>query len=127
MSGHNATGRKSPNGERPAPVKVIFKASGQGFQGTTSHFDETGLLLQCATPFPVNVRLDLELHFEGLQHPLEIRGEVVWSNVFGPDDPLTPRAMGIKFLNLDNELAQTLARLADGYQAYGDQYRCFYT
>jgi len=127
VSGHNATGLKVPSGERPTPVKVVFKAGGQAFQGTTSHFDETGLLLQCATPFPVNVRLELELYFEGLQNPLEIRGEVVWSNVFGPDDALTPRAMGVKFLNLDNDLSRTLAQLAEGYQVYGDQYRCFYT
>jgi len=35
--------------------------------------------------------------------------------------------MGVKFLNLDNDLSRTLAQLAEGYQVYGDQYRCFYT
>lgn len=119
--------RKGSKGNQPPPVQVTFKAGGQAFQATATHFDENGLLILCPTPFPVGVKLEVQLHFAGLQNPVEVRGEVVWSNIFGPDDAITPRGMGVKFLTLESTTSRLLVDLSEKYRGYGDQYRCYYT
>lgn len=119
--------RRKADKQRPPPVQVTFKAGGQGFQGTTTHFDENGLLILCPIPFPVGVKLEIQLHFADLKRPVEVRGEVVWSNIFGPDDSITPRGMGVKFLTLENTTSRLLVDLSEKYRTYGDQYRCYYT
>jgi hypothetical protein len=34
---------------------------------------------------------------------LNIKAEVVWSNIYGPDDKINPRGMGVRFLEISDE------------------------
>jgi hypothetical protein len=85
------------------------------------------MLVLCKDPAPIQTRVRLSLLFPGFQKPLEVEGEVIWSNLYGPDDAATPRGMGIKFLQLDSSIARILGDLSLQYQSYGTQYEIYYT
>ena len=56
-----------------------------------------------------------------------LQGEVVWSNIHGADDLISPRGMGVKFINQDRDLERMLVDLASQYDALGSMYSCYYS
>jgi hypothetical protein len=34
---------------------------------------------------------------------LHVKAEVVWSNIYGPDDEINPRGMGVRFLKISSQ------------------------
>ncbi len=114
--------------DKLAPCRVTYYLGDQQAElGTSVSFHERGMLVKCDKPVQLNKRLRLVLKFPGLEQTLEIQGIVVWTNIHGPADELTPRAMGIKFLSLDRNVERLLAKLASHYEAQGGAYRCLYS
>lgn len=99
----------------------------QVFSGTSVHFNEGGMLILCHQPAQLYTKLVLALKFPGFKHALKLNGEVVWTNVHGPADSLSPRGMGVKFVNLDQDAERLLQEQALHYESLGDIYSCYYT
>ncbi len=114
-------------GDRPKACQVTFLFESHKGMGRSLHFNEIGMLVLCQDPAPLQARLRLSLHFPGLKNPIDVEGEVVWTNPYGPDDAVTPRGMGVKFLELDAATARLLADFSERYRVYGNQYEIFYT
>lgn len=113
--------------ERPKPCQVIFVHESRKGSGQAVHFNEIGMLVLCRDPAPLSARVRISLHFPGLKNPIEVDAEVVWTNPYGPDDSVTPRGMGVKFVELDPTAARLLADFSFRYRVYGTQYEIFYT
>ncbi|WP_448384131.1 PilZ domain-containing protein [Desulfosoma sp.] len=113
--------------DRPKPCQVTFIHESRKGMGRSVHFNEIGMLVLCRDPAPLQARLQLSLHFPGLKNAIDVEGEVVWSNQYGPDDPMTPRGMGVKFTDLDPATARLLADFSLRYRVYGTQYELFYS
>jgi len=94
--------------------------------GTSVHFNERGMLVRCDKPASLNKRLKLVLRFPGIEQSLEVRGIVVWTNMYGPADGFTPRGMGVKFLSLDRKAESLLAQISSRYETHGNIYKCYY-
>jgi len=99
----------------------------QVFNGTSVHFNEGGMLILCHQPAPLYAKLVLALKCPGFKQALKLTAEVVWTNVHGPADSLSPRGMGVKFLNLDQDTEKVLQEEAAHYESLGDVYSCYYT
>ena len=41
---------------------------------------------------------------------IEAKAEVVFSNIYGPDDNISPRGMGVRFLTIASEDRQIIAK-----------------
>jgi hypothetical protein len=41
---------------------------------------------------------------------LNVKAEVVWSNVYGPDDEINPRGMGVRFLKISSQDRKLIAK-----------------
>ena len=41
--------------------------------------------------------------------PLNIKAEVVWSNIYGRDDKINPRGMGVRFVDISDEDRRLIA------------------
>jgi len=84
------------------------------------------MLIHCRQPVPLNGKLNVTLMFPGFKNPIEMEAEVVWTNIHGPADTFRPRAMGVKFLNVEGKTERLLAEMAAQYDAYGSIYSCYY-
>jgi hypothetical protein len=97
------------------------------FKGTSMHFNDRGMMVLCKHPAPLNAKGEMTLIFPGLNNPIELSGEVVWTNIHGAGDSLSPKGMGIKFVNIDREMERLLAELASQYESLGSIYACYYS
>ncbi len=111
---------------RKLPCEVIFVAGERTFKGTSTHFSEKGMLVICKNPAPLNAKGEIRLSFPGLKNPIELAGEVVWTNIHGPGDSLSPKGMGIRFVNIEKDQERLLSELAAQYESHGDIYACYY-
>jgi hypothetical protein len=109
------------------PCQVTFISDEGTGRGTSLHFNERGMLVSCERPLKLNTKVRMTLLFPGFRNPLEMNGEVVWTNIYGPNEALSPRAMGVKFVNLERDTERLLAELAAQYDVLSSAYSCFYT
>lgn len=117
--------RDKPAAKAP-PCQVTFTVEDKVFSGTSTHFNERGMLILCQEPARLYTRVPLTLRFPGVKSPIKLTAEVVWTNIHGPSDSLSPRGMGVKFLNLDRDMERLLTDLAAQYESYGNLYTCYY-
>ncbi|MCL5405525.1 MAG: PilZ domain-containing protein [Deltaproteobacteria bacterium] len=113
--------------DRKLPCKVTFESGEKTFSGTSTHFNERGMLVMCKNPAPLNAKGKITLLFPGFNNSVELNGEVVWTNIYGAGDALCPRGMGIKFVGVDRETERMLAELSAQYESLGSIYACYYT
>lgn len=118
--------RERAPGKHP-PCQVTFIVGDQVFSGTSAHFHGGGMLVICQQPAQLFTKLKMALKFPGHKNSMKIIGEVVWTNIHGPADSLSPRGMGVKFVNLDRDAERLLEDQARNYESLGDLYTCYYT
>ncbi len=118
--------KESPNG-RIAPCKVNFVAGEKSFSGTSTHLSEKGMLVLCKNPAPLGTKGKVILKFPRTANPVELAGEVVWTNIYGAGDSLSPRGMGIKFSGVDKDAEGLLLAESEVYESVGSIYACYYT
>jgi Tfp pilus assembly protein PilZ len=113
--------------DRKQPCQVTFEAGESIFKGTSMHFNDRGMLVMCKNPAPLNARGKISLSFPGLSHQVEMTGEVVWTNIHGVGDSLSPKGMGIRFINVERDMERLLSELAAQYESLNSIYACYYT
>jgi hypothetical protein len=62
----------------------------------------------CAKPLRLNEVVDMVI--KAPDKSLNVKAEVVWSNIYGPDDDINPRGMGVKFLTISSEDRKVIAK-----------------
>ncbi len=118
---------KEVSHDRKSPCGVTFETDEKTFSGASTHFSEKGILVLCNEPAPLSVKGKIRLRFPGYKNPIDLSGDVVWTNIHGAGDSLCPRGMGIKFVNVDRETERTLSELSAQYDSLGSIYACYYT
>jgi hypothetical protein len=113
--------------DRKLPCEVTFEVDEKTFKGTSMHFNERGMLVLCKKPPPLNAKGKTILRFPGFKNVIEMNGEVVWTNIYGPGDSLSPKGMAIKFINIEKDQERLLTGLAEQYESLGSIYSCYYT
>ena len=126
MTDKEAPAVKDGSTEKKAPCQVTFFMDDQVQKGTSIHLSERGMLVNCPFPAPLNKKIKLVLLFPGFRNPVEIQGEVVWTNIHGSVDSHTPRGMGVKFLGVDRDLERMLGELSAQYDSLKSIYSCYY-
>ncbi len=113
--------------DRRQPCEVTFEVEEKTFMGTSTHFNEKGMLVICKNPSPLNAKGKITLRFPGLKNLIELNGEVVWTNIYGPGDSLSPKGMAIRFANVDKDIEKLLTGLAGQYESLSSIYSCYYS
>lgn len=106
---------------------VTFEVGEKTYSGSSTHFSEKGMLVLCKHPAPLNAKGKVTLRFSGYKNPVELAAEVVWTNIYGAGDALSPRGMGIKFSGVDRDTERLLSELSAQYESLGSIYACYYT
>ena len=87
---------------------IVQHAEGE-MEGETLNCSTLSAFISCSNPLKLNEVFDLTI--DAPNRRLSVNAEVVWSNIHGRDDEITPRGMGVRFLNIENEDQEFIAKL----------------
>ena len=90
------------------PVTVTTEKG--SMEGVTLDLGTDGAFVSCAKPLRLNEVLDMVI--TGPDQTIEVKAEVIWSNIYGPDDDITPRGMGVRFLKISGKDRRAIAEAA---------------
>jgi len=92
---------------------VSAQVGGGIMHGETKDISLQGAFIRCRNPLNLNEVFDMVVDVP--EKSLNVRAEVVWSNIHGPDDKITPRGMGVRFVKISNEDRRIIAQKLDHY------------
>jgi uncharacterized protein (TIGR02266 family) len=95
------------------PVEI--KTNRGAMEGLTSNVTPNGVFIHCQKPLKLNAVFEMDINIPDTEHTISAKAEVVWSNRWGPDDEITPRGMGVRFVKISSEARKFIARAALSY------------
>ena len=78
--------------------------------GVITNINNNGAFIRCRKPLRLTETCKLTIESSD-RHFEDVLAEVVWTNIYGPDDDLTPRGMGVRFTGLPEEEQKFLRNL----------------
>ena len=100
--------RVYPRAKIKWPVKV--KTDKESMDGVTSDLTPNGVFIHCQKPLKLNVVFEMAISIPNSKHRITAKAEVVWSNRWGPDDEISPRGMGVRFVSISSEARKFIAK-----------------
>lgn len=103
------------NSTSRAQVKwAVTMDTGKGAaDGVIVNINNNGAFIRCHKPLRLSETCRLTINSP--DHSIEdVAAEVVWTNIHGPDDDLSPRGMGVRFTELAKEEERYLRNLVRG-------------
>ena len=91
---------------------VIVKTDTGTMDGVTTDLTPNGVFVHCQKPLKLNVVFEITIKIPNSEQTIEAKAEVVWSNRWGPDDEISPRGMGVRFVKISSEARKFIARAA---------------
>jgi len=79
-------------------------------EGVTRNITPDGCFITCRIPLRLNVVFDLTIKIPKSKGSIKATAEVVWSNIYGPDDEISPRGMGVRFIKISSEARKFIAQ-----------------
>ena len=104
----SADRRVYPRAKLKWPVKM--KTDDGVMEGVTLNITPDGCFISCRKPLKLNVVFDLAIQVPKSKTVLKASAEVVWSNIYGPDDEISPRGMGVRFIKMPSEARKLIAQ-----------------
>ena len=87
---------------------VSLELDGGVTEGLTKDISEGGAYVCCAAPLGPKEEFSMVINAPNKQ--LTVQVEVVWVNTYGLNDEITPRGMGVRFMNITGEDRGIIAR-----------------
>ena len=95
--------------------RAVIKTDQGTMDGVTSNVTPNGVFIHCQKPLKLNEIFELTIDILNSDQTLTARAEVTWSNRWGPDDDISPRGMGVRFVKISSEARKFIARAALNY------------
>ena len=95
--------------------RAVIKTDQGTMDGVTSNVTPNGVFIHCQKPLRLNEIFELTIDIPNSDQTLTARAEVTWSNRWGPDDDISPRGMGVRFVKISSEARKFIARAALDY------------
>ena len=70
-------------------------------EGVTKDISVGGAYVCCAKP--LNLNEEFEMNINAPDKSLNVKAQVVWTNISQLDDEFNPQGMGVRFLHISNE------------------------
>jgi c-di-GMP-binding flagellar brake protein YcgR len=105
--------RIAPRAKIQWPV-IVQKSTGV-IEGVTLNISSTGVFIGCRRPLRLNEVFDMVI--TAPDQDIGVKAEVVWSNKYGPDDHITPRGMGVRFLDISEENQRFIAKAVNQHNS----------
>ena len=104
----SADRRVYPRAKLKWPVKM--KTDDGVMEGVTLNITPDGCFISCRKPLKLNVVFELAIQVPKSKVVLKAKAEVVWSNIYGPDDEISPRGMGVRFTKIESAARKFIAQ-----------------
>jgi hypothetical protein len=89
---------------------VFISTDDSSRDGVTLNVSPSGAYIRCGNPLRLNEVFDMTIDVPDSDWLIEARAEVVFSNIYGPDDKISPRGMGVRFLAIASKDRQIIAK-----------------
>jgi hypothetical protein len=90
------------------PVSMITEE--RSADGVTLNLSTNGAYIGCANPLRLHEVFDVTIDVPNSDSSIQATVEVVFSNIYGPDDAISPRGMGVRFLKISSQSRQIIAK-----------------
>jgi hypothetical protein len=90
------------------PVSMITED--RSADGITLNLSTNGAYIGCAQPLRLHEVFDMTIDVPDSDSSIKATVEVVFSNIYGPDDAISPRGMGVRFLKISGQGRQIIAK-----------------
>ncbi len=94
---------------------VSLELEGKLTEGVTKDISEGGAYVCC--PSPLGPKEEFSMVINAPEKQLNVTAEVVWANTYGADDEITPKGMGVRFMNITGEDRRIIARAVASHLA----------
>jgi Tfp pilus assembly protein PilZ len=94
---------------------VSLELDGKLTEGVTKDISEGGAYVCC--PTPLGPKEEFSMVINAPEKQLNVTAEVVWANTYGIDDEITPKGMGVRFMNITGEDRRIIARAVANHLA----------
>ena len=89
---------------------VSMSTDSRSTDGVTLNLSPNGAYIGCANPLRLNEVFDVTIDVPDSDSSIQATVEVVFSNIYGPDDAISPRGMGVRFLKISSQGRQIIAK-----------------
>ena len=89
---------------------VSMSTDNRSTDGVTLNLSPNGAYIGCANPLRLNEVFDVTIDVPDSDSSIQATVEVVFSNIYGPDDAISPRGMGVRFLKISSQGRQIIAK-----------------
>ena len=89
---------------------VSMSTDSRSTDGVTLNLSPNGAYIGCANPLRLNEVFDVTIDVPNSGSSIQATVEVVFSNIYGPDDAISPRGMGVRFLKISSQGRQIIAK-----------------
>jgi len=89
---------------------VSISAGDSSRDGVTINLSPSGAYIRCGSPLRLNEVFIMTIDVPNSDWLIEAEAEVVFSNIYGPDDNISPRGMGVRFLTIGSKDRQIIAK-----------------
>jgi len=100
--------RGYPRAKLKWPVAIQTEEGSK--EGVTRNITPDGCFITCRRPLKLNVVFELAIKIPKSKSSIKATAEVVWSNIYGPDDEISPRGMGVRFIKITSEARKFIAQ-----------------
>ena len=91
---------------------VTVQSADGDMEGETLDCSAKSAFIRCSKPLRLNEVFAMTI--DAPNRRLIVNAEVVWSNIHGRDDEITPRGMGVRFLDIEREDQDFIAKIVAG-------------
>jgi hypothetical protein len=89
---------------------VSMNTDNRSTDGVTLNLSPNGAYIGCANPLRLHEVFDVTIDVPNSDSSIQATVEVVFSNIYGPDDAISPRGMGVRFLKISSQGRQIIAK-----------------
>ena len=81
---------------------VIVNPSNGAMEAVTAVVSSTTIYIICPRPLKLNEVFEMDIEVPASDRRIRVKGEVVLSNIHGPDDEIMPRGMCARFVKISS-------------------------
>ena len=91
---------------------VVIQNEEHPIEGVTRNLNPNQVYICCAKPLKLHEVTEISISVPNSDHSIKARVEVVFSNIYGPDDQISPRGMIVRFLEISSDDRKFIAKEA---------------